>query len=131
MSGHKKVKKYTQESPMYLLVTAVGVVSVLLAIDRVILLTNGFDTVLKLITMFLMLLPMGILMGIPFPAGMSKIKEITENKDVIPLMWGVNGIFSVIGSILAVSISMKFGFNITILAGAALYLYLYMTNPLD
>lgn len=39
-------------------------------------------------------------------------------------------LFSVIGSILAISISMKLGFNITIILGALLYLYLYIKNPL-
>lgn len=130
ISGYGLVKKYTSKSPVYLLLTAVSVVTVLLVIDEVTLLTSDFVLSYKIMTMFITLLPMGILMGIPFPIGISKIKENIKKKDIVPLMWGANGIFSVIGSVLAVSFSMKFGFNVTIILGAVLYIYLYISNTL-
>lgn len=45
-------------------------------------------------------------------------------------MYGINGIFSVLGSTLAIIISMKFGFNVTIYTGAAIYIILFILNPL-
>lgn len=130
ISGYSLVKKYTSKSPVYLLLTAVSALGVLLTIDKITLFTNDFNMFHKVLTIFFTLLPMGILMGIPFPTGISKIKQDIGEEDIIPLMWGVNGIFSVIGSILAISISMKLGFNITIILGAMMYLYLYIKNPL-
>ncbi|WP_432666071.1 hypothetical protein R9X47_07120 [Wukongibacter baidiensis] len=130
ISGHSFVKKHTSKSSIYLLLTTTSVITVLTVIDKITLLTNDFDLLYKVATIFFTLLPMGILMGMPFPTGISKIKEEIRRDDIVPLMWGANGIFSVIGSILAVSFSMKVGFNITIILGAMLYLYLYVRNPL-
>jgi len=130
ISGHKLTRKYITKSPMYLLLTSISVLTVLLTIDKVTLLTNDFNIFYKVATVFFTILPMGIPMGIPFPTGINKIKENMSDEEIVPLMWGTNGIFSVIGSILAVSISMKLGFDITIVIGALMYLYLYIKNPL-
>ncbi|WP_432402499.1 hypothetical protein [Wukongibacter sp. M2B1] len=130
ISGHRFVKKHISKSSIYLLLTTVSVITVLVSIDKITLLTNDFDLFYKIVTIFLTLSPMGVFMGMPFPTGISKIKEEVKKEDIVPLMWGANGIFSVIGSILAVSFSIKFGFNITIIFGAMLYLYLYVRNPL-
>lgn len=52
-------------------------------------------------------------------------------KSIVPLMYGINGIFSVFGSILAIVISMELGFNVTIYTGAAIYILLFILNPLE
>lgn len=47
-------------------------------------------------------------MGFPFPIGISKLNEI--NKQQIPWAWGINACFSVISAVLAIVISVEFGF---------------------
>ena len=42
----------------------------------------------------------------------------------IALLWAVNGVFSILGSVLAVVISMTWGFSWALLLGALLYLTL-------
>ncbi|WZL73995.1 hypothetical protein QBE52_04435 [Clostridiaceae bacterium 35-E11] len=129
LSGNKKVRSFTESSPSYLLLTAISIVIIQLNMSKIMSMTSDFDLVQKIITGSLTVLPMGVLMGIPFPTGIEKLRGITKNEDMIPLMWGINGIFSVLGSVLAIMLSMKFGFNMTIYMGAMVYLLLYVVNP--
>ena len=84
----------------------------------------------RFIVVFLSLFPMGFFMGMPFPSGIRRVGGIGNEESIVPLMYGINGIFSVLGSILAIVISMKFGFNVTIYTGAAIYILLFILNPL-
>jgi hypothetical protein len=67
-----------------------------------------------------LLVPAGVLMGIPLPAGVRLLAA--GRPDLVPWAWGINGALSVIGATLAVFIAMNWGFSVTLLAGAALYL---------
>jgi len=67
----------------------------------------------------LMLAPMGILLGIPFPTGIKTVSM--ESPAFIPWAWGVNGFFTVIGSVGAVILGMMLGFKIVILLATAFY----------
>jgi hypothetical protein len=64
---------------------------------------------------------LGVPMGIPFPSLMRLAGQVRQR---IALLWAVNGVFSVLGSVLAVVISMKWGFSWALLLGALLYLTL-------
>jgi len=75
---------------------------------------------LKIVICVILLAPMGMLMGCPLPVGVS-ILDLKENR-LIPWGWGLNGSASVLGSILAVALSMNFGFTNTMLAGSVCYL---------
>ncbi len=88
---------------------------------------QGADLSVKIFATFMLLLPLGLFMGIPFPSGLNimNTKGIT---DYIPLMWGINGWMSVVGSILALVLAMSFGYNITLLVGASLYLLFAFHN---
>jgi hypothetical protein len=66
-----------------------------------------------------MLLPLGILLGIPLPGGMRLLSA--ERPDIVPWGWGLNGAFSVVGATLAVFIAMNWGFSATLLMGALIY----------
>ncbi|MCK5101106.1 MAG: hypothetical protein KAR45_23555, partial [Desulfobacteraceae bacterium] len=64
--------------------------------------------------------PLGFFMGIPFPAGLSILKE--EDKFSIPWAWGVNGYFSVISILLATLFAIIFGFRSVLMIAALCYL---------
>ena len=66
-----------------------------------------------------LMLPAGMLMGIPLPAGMRLLAAVRP--ELIPWAWGMNGALSVVGATLAVFIAMNWGFSVTLLSGAALY----------
>ncbi len=129
LSGSKFVRKHVDKSANYLLLLVFSIVSTLLVLDQTMQLSSEANLITKIIIMTITLLPMGLLLGLPFPTGIRKINE-SHNETIIPLMWGSNGIFSVLGSILAMGISMKFGFNVTILSAAFLYFVLFVINPL-
>jgi predicted membrane-bound spermidine synthase len=62
---------------------------------------------------------LGIAMGIPFP---SLLRLAGDRREPIAMLWALNGAFSVLGSTLAVALSMTWGFSSALLTGAALYL---------
>ncbi len=129
LSGTKALKKLTSSSPIYLLWVSLSIFVFQLNIGKIMDLTVSFDFNLKILVTLITIAPMGLLMGLPFAIGMRKLNE-SNTENFIPLMWGVNGLFSVLGSVLAVIISMKVGFNATIYLGASIYLLLFIANPL-
>lgn len=67
-----------------------------------------------------LLLPLGFLMGTPFPTGVRLVGGRTE--DLVPWMWGLNGLMSVVGSVGAMSLAKLYGFTVVLMVGAAIYL---------
>jgi hypothetical protein len=68
-----------------------------------------------------LIVPLGVLMGMPCPYALSVLRT-TSRQAVIPWMWGVNGVSSVCGSLLAVAIGILVGFDWALAAGTAMYL---------
>jgi len=66
------------------------------------------------------LFPLGFLMGFPFPLAIRQVAALGMGAQ-IPVMWGVNGIASVLGSALAMIVGMLIGFSWALLLGALLY----------
>jgi hypothetical protein len=65
------------------------------------------------------LVPLGILLGMPLPGGMRLLAA--SRPDIVPWGWGINGAFSVIGATLAVFIAMNWGFSAALLTAAGVY----------
>jgi len=66
----------------------------------------------------------GILMGIPFPAGLRLLGRTSPL--LIPWAWTVNGTASVLAPLLAVMVAMNTGFRWVLLIGAAAYFLAYL-----
>ncbi|MCI0622675.1 MAG: hypothetical protein L0387_13615, partial [Acidobacteria bacterium] len=66
------------------------------------------------------LLPIGFVMGIPFPAGVRSSRS--ETGDSLPWLWSANAGGSVFGTVLAVVLAMIIGIPGTALMGAMCYL---------
>lgn len=79
-----------------------------------------YSLVIRAVTTFFLLLPLGLLLGIPFPTTIRIVKDAGMEK-IIPWMYGINGTMSVLGSVLAVVLSMTFGFTPAFLVGLVLY----------
>ncbi len=65
------------------------------------------------------LLPLGFLMGMPFPGGLRIAHE--ADPEGIAAFWGANAVASVLGSALAMALAISIGFSAALLLGAALY----------
>ena len=66
-----------------------------------------------------LLVPAGMVMGIPLPGGVRLLSA--RRPQLIAWAWGLNGALSVLGATLAVFIAMNWGFSITLLCGSLLY----------
>ncbi|NND32536.1 MAG: hypothetical protein HKN76_08095 [Saprospiraceae bacterium] len=82
--------------------------------------TVGVHWLTKIIILILLTCPLGFIMGIPFPLGLSFIHQKTKGS--VPWAWGINGYFSVISSSLATIIAIEWGFSWLFLMGALAYL---------
>lgn len=83
--------------------------------------TSTFDLTGRIIIASLIVLLQGFFMGMPFPRGIKMIGE-RGKADIVPVMWGINGVTSVIGSVLSIILSMSIGFTGALIVGAAVYL---------
>jgi hypothetical protein len=108
---------------LYVISSAIVVLGILLFVCSPLLLSVSLISGLafRSAACFLAVLPLAFVLGIPFP---SCIQMLTVNKQerYIPWLYGVNGLMSVLGSVLAVILSMLVGFTPTYFAGLSFYL---------
>ena len=52
--------------------------------------------------------PLGVLLGVPFPLG---LRMAAKAEGLVPWAWGINGFFTVIGSVAALILGMALGFR--------------------
>jgi hypothetical protein len=70
----------------------------------------------KLVISAVVLVPLGFVMGMPFPTGLRSLGEKS-----IEWAWAMNAASSVLGSVLAIVLAIQFGLNFTLICGAAVY----------
>ncbi|MFQ5706001.1 MAG: hypothetical protein ACE5HO_01045 [bacterium] len=72
------------------------------------------------VTAALLLIPLGFVMGFPFPLSL-RLMKIHGFGELVHWMWGVNGVASVLGSALTMIIGILMGFSYALYVGAVLY----------
>jgi SAM-dependent methyltransferase len=102
-----------------LLIVAVGVELALLgyAVPRLMYLSHP----LRAMASVVMIAPLGLLMGMPFPAGLRYVSNYRP--ELSPWAWGINACATVLGSVLCVLISSLAGFTVVLLLSAVVYLF--------
>jgi hypothetical protein len=78
------------------------------------------ETTGRIFAALALIMPLGLLMGLCFPAGLRLAGAGAPGQ--IPWMWGVNGVGAVAGSALAVVVGMKWGAAWVLYCGTAGYL---------
>ena len=101
--------------PAAALGVAVVIVSLTFLLQKVF--ATGIDPRLAAV---LVTLPLGILMGCPFPIAVRRLAADGFEAQV-SVMWGVNGVASVLGSAQAMMLGITWGFSSALFAGAAVY----------
>jgi predicted membrane-bound spermidine synthase len=80
----------------------------------------GLTLVWRVALAVVVLAPLGMLLGMPFPTGLRIVAE--EASTLVPWSWGVNGFCTVIGTVTALILGMSFGFTTVLFVGAVCYL---------
>jgi len=82
----------------------------------------GWPTALKVAGSLLLIAPLALAMGMPFPLGLAALGRCAP--DLIPWAWGINGSASVVGAVAASLLAMEIGFSGVIVVAVVLYLAL-------
>ena len=75
----------------------------------------------RIILSIIIVFPIGVLLGMPFPTGIKIVAQ--QHPDIIPWAWGINGFFTVIGTVFALILSMIFGFQAVLWIAILIYLF--------
>ncbi len=79
----------------------------------------GMNLPLRCATVALLLFPLGVALGTPFPTGVRLFAR--ERAGLVPLVWGLNGVASVFGSFLSAFGARSYGLQQMLIFGAAIY----------
>jgi predicted membrane-bound spermidine synthase len=101
-----------------LVVAALGVVYAF-AVPRLVPLLLPLPLPARIALAVLLVAPLGFAMGMPFPRGLALTGQ--GPLPAPPFYWGLNGIFSVVGSLATMIVAVVFGFTVALLAGCACY----------
>jgi hypothetical protein len=73
----------------------------------------------RILVSFLLIFPLGFFLGMPFPIGVLAIAD--KPRGAVAWAWGMNGLFTVVGGLGSVLLSLFFGFNAAIYTALSLY----------
>jgi spermidine synthase len=80
---------------------------------------TGFSLPVRTLGLMLAIAPVGVLLGLPMPLGISRI---AARRDLVAWCWGINGMFGVAGSAVAIYVAIHFGLSKAFLLGIACYI---------
>jgi hypothetical protein len=92
----------------------------------------------RLLVSGILLVPLGFVMGMPFPTGLRALAALpapefpagqTGSDNAIEWAWAMNAAASVLGSVLAMVIAIQFGLTVTLACGAAAYVMALLLMP--
>jgi hypothetical protein len=89
----------------------------------------------RLLISGVLLVPLGFLMGMPFPTGLRALAASAPTdfrdpaKNAIEWAWAMNAAASVLGSVLAMVIAIQFGLTVTLACGALAYVLALFVIP--
>ena len=112
-------------------ITILGIISIILMSYSFFLTTALKETIshsagVKISFAMLLLVPMSVFMGIPFPLGLSYVSK--RDKGSVPWAWGINGCVSVVSTVLALIISVELGFTWVMILASLAYLFALSVN---
>ncbi len=80
----------------------------------------GWSWSARLVTAVLLIAPLALWMGMIYPLGVRRLTQMKQ-QDLVPWMWGINGICGVMASVLGMLMAMNVSYTAVLLAGAAAY----------
>lgn len=105
-----------------LLIIVVAVIAYLALLPVILRSLVGLPFPVKLFLSGALIVPLGFVMGVPFPTGLRVLNEFCiGTHGLTEWAWAMNASASVLGSVLAMVIALHFGLNVTLLCGALAY----------
>jgi spermidine synthase len=98
----------------------------------------GIDFGYRLLVSGVLLIPLGFVMGMPFPTGLRALAALPApefpagqgaSDSAVEWAWAMNAAASVLGSVSAMVIAIQFGLTVTLACGAAAYLLALLLMP--
>jgi hypothetical protein len=92
----------------------------------------------RLLVSGVLLIPLGFVMGMPFPTGLRAFAVLPTPElpagqraadNAVEWAWAMNAAASVLGSVLAMVIAIQFGLTVTLACGTAAYLLALLLMP--
>jgi len=111
---------------MILGIITVILISYSLLLTTVLKETISYSAGVKISFVMLLMVPMSVFMGIPFPLGLSYVSK--RDKSSVPWAWGINGCVSVVSTVLALIISIELGFTWVMILASLAYLFALSVN---
>ena len=79
----------------------------------------GYPLAARIAISLMLVAPLGFALGMPVPLGLRMANE--QSTSIAAWAWGINGFFTVVGTVLALILGMMFGFRIVLLLAALCY----------
>ena len=98
----------------------------------------GLDFGYRLLVSGILLVPLGFVMGMPFPTGLRAFAALpapeypagtNADDNAVEWAWAMNAAASVLGSVLAMVIAIQFGLTVTLVCGTGAYLLALILMP--
>lgn len=127
--GSLASKSLCQDLPSHrrLLLVLCGLILVyIFGLKTVIASLLGLPDLARIIVTILLIALVAFLMGMPFPIGLDRISS--QRTELLPWVWGVNGVFSVIGTALVAFISMQVNFTFSLVCANLFYFLAYLLS---
>lgn len=83
------------------------------------------STLVRIVAASALVFPLGIFLGMPFPLGILTI--VKQPQGSIAWAWAMNGLFTVIGGLGSVLLSIFYGFQLTIITAIVFYIVAFFT----
>jgi hypothetical protein len=111
----------SKRSPLTLIVIAIVAIALVYLVLLPLLFARfvGLADPLKVGMSLMLIAPLALLMGMPFPIGLARVAN--EAAGFVPWAWGINGFASVVSASLATLLAIEFGFTAVIVLALLLY----------
>jgi hypothetical protein len=126
-NGAFTAKKFFGRVPL-LIVTPFIILAYAFSLERLLMPAMASPLWMRYTLSFFVILPLGFVMGVFFPAGVRVLGQLTD--DAIPWAWAVNASVSVVASVLAVVIALSWGFTAVLCIAAVAYGLAVLILPL-
>ena len=83
------------------------------------------STMIRILAAVALVFPVGFFLGMPFPLGILTIEH--QPRGAIAWAWAMNGLFTVVGGLASVLLSLYFGFQVTLVAATLVYVLAFAT----